>query len=143
MPATHVVDTGRSERSNMRKLLKAAAVGAVVAPLVLTGASSALADGPSYLKHTAAAGSKGAASSLVFSGFHGRHGDHGQKRGMESRDGRGMGPSYKKVTKFAGPKGAWVNKTASGFHQGDAYYVHSFKGASPWGAASSTTASHS
>ncbi|MFO6454551.1 hypothetical protein, partial [Aeromicrobium sp. LTX1] len=93
----------------MRNLLKAAAVGAVVAPLVLAGASVAAAsDGPSYAKHTAVAGPKGAASSFVLSGFHGKHGkhDHG-KRSVEAhgkdkhgKHGKG-GPSYKNVTKFA------------------------------------------
>ncbi|MGA4855824.1 MULTISPECIES: hypothetical protein [Streptomyces] len=139
----------------MRNLLKAAAVGAVVAPLVLAGASVAAADGPSYAKHTAVAGSKGAASSFVLSGFHGKHGkhDHG-KRSVEAhgkdkgKHGKGKGgPSYKKVTKFAGPKGAWVNKTASGVKgkgkHGKAYYYNDFKFAGPKGAGSSTTASHS
>ncbi|MEW2708423.1 MULTISPECIES: hypothetical protein [Streptomyces] len=140
----------------MRNLLKAAAVGAVVAPLVLAGASVAAAsDGPSYAKHTAVAGSKGAASSFVLSGFHGKHGkhDHG-KRSVEAhgkdkgKHGKGKGgPSYKNVTKFAGPKGAWVNKTASGVKgkgkHGKAYYYNDFKFAGPKGAGSSTTASHS
>lgn len=138
----------------MRNLLKAAAVGAVVAPLVLAGASVAAADGPSYAKHTAVAGPKGAASSFVLSGFHGKH-DHG-KRSVEAhgkdkgkdkgKHGKG-GPSYKNVTKFAGPKGAWVNKTASGVKgkgkHGKAYYYNDFKFAGPKGAGSSTTASHS
>ncbi|MFC7471754.1 hypothetical protein ACFQVA_35890 [Actinomadura keratinilytica] len=140
----------------MRNLLKAAAVGAVVAPLVLAGASVAAAsDGPSYAKHTAVAGPKGAASSFVLSGFHGKHGkhDHG-KRSVEAhgkdkgKHGKGKGgPSYKNVTKFAGPKGAWVNKTASGVKgkgkHGKAYYYNDFKFASPQGRSTSTTASHS
>ncbi|MHC8564105.1 hypothetical protein ACW23B_26845 [Streptomyces albidoflavus] len=139
----------------MRNLLKAAAVGAVVAPLALAGASVAAAsDGPSYAKHTAVAGPKGAASSFVLSGFHGKHGkhDHG-KRSVEAhgkdkgKHGKGKGgPSYKNVTKFAGPKGAWVNKTASGVKgkgkHGKAYYYNDFKFAGP-GAGTSTTASHS
>ncbi|GFH68538.1 MULTISPECIES: hypothetical protein [Streptomyces] len=138
----------------MRNLLKAAAVGAVVAPLVLAGASVAAAsDGPSYAKHTAVAGPHGAASSFVLSGFHGKHGkhDHGKKRSAEGKHGHGHGhghgPSYKNVTKYAGPKGAWVNKTASGVKgkgkHGKAYYYNDFKFAGPKGAGSSTTASHS
>ncbi|WP_436739621.1 hypothetical protein [Streptomyces sp. BBFR102] len=122
----------------MHYLLKAAAVGAVVAPLVLAGASVAAAvDGPSYAKHTAVAGPKGAASSCVLSGFHGKHGKDQH------------GPSYKNVTKFAGPKGAWVNKTASGVKgkgkgkHGKAYYFNDVKFAGPKGAGTSTTASHS
>ncbi|MEU2960182.1 hypothetical protein EQK42_12070 [Streptomyces albidoflavus] len=140
----------------MRNLLKAAAVGAVVAPLALAGASVAAAsDGPSYAKHTAVAGPKGAASSFVLSGFHGKHGkhDHG-KRSVEAhgkdkgKHGKGKGgPSYKNVTKFAGPKGAWANKTASGVKgkgkHGKAYYYNDFKFAGPKGAGTSTTASHS
>ncbi|MFD4989794.1 hypothetical protein ACFWMQ_00560 [Streptomyces sp. NPDC058372] len=135
----------------MRNLLKAAAVGAVVAPLVLAGASVAAASGgPSYAKHTAVAGPHGAASSHIASGFHGKHGkhgDHGKKRSAEGKHSHGKGPSYKNVTKYAGPKGAWVNKTASGVKgkgkHGKAYYYNDFKFAGPKGAGTSTTASHS
>lgn len=97
----------------MRKLLKAAALGALLAPAVLGGtAGVAAADGPAYAEHSAVATPWGAGSSHVMSGFGGW--DHGE-RGGQRMDRGDSGPGYMAGDRYAGPDGAWAKATGSGF----------------------------
>lgn len=131
----------------MRKLLKAAALGAFLVPAVLGGAAGvAAADGPAYVDHSAIATPWGAGSSHLMSGFGGSdHGDHERgERGGQRMDRGDGGPAFVTGGRYAGPEGAWSHATGSGFTgNGDAYYFDTFKAAGPHGAASSLTGSHS
>ena len=126
----------------MRKLLKAAALGALLVPAVLGGAAGvAAADGPAYAQPSAVATPWGAGSSHVMSGFGGW--DHGE-RGGQRMDRGDSGPGYVAGDRYAGPDGAWAKATGSGFTpDGDAYYFDTFKAAGPNGAVSSFTGAHS
>ncbi|MGA4859084.1 hypothetical protein [Streptomyces koyangensis] len=126
----------------MRKLLKAAALGALLVPAVLGGAAGvAAADGPAYAQHSAVATPWGAGSSHVMSGFGGW--DHGE-RGGQRMDRGDSGPGYVAGDRYAGPDGAWAKATGSGFTpDGDAYHFDTFKAAGPNGAVSSFTGAHS
>ncbi|MET8687265.1 hypothetical protein ABZV77_23920 [Streptomyces sp. NPDC004732] len=84
----------------MRSIAKAAAVGALVAPIVLGGAGLASAapahDGPAYEKSMNSANANGGSCTKVESGF--------------TEDGKAY---FHKVTRVAGPTGATGSGTGS------------------------------